>query len=116
MKGQLSGHCTIHVNKMVFYFKKNQTLFWRFQRAKQICISLSKARRKRLLTANDWKLLMKFAKDTKECYDDRLSSSGIWFYLDAKHFIYKTNPMDQVKAPKCLVWRKKNEGLFKGCT
>ena len=114
----------MHVNKMVFSFKKNQTLFWRFQRswqdctqsAKQTCISLSKARRKRLLTANDWKLRMKFAKDTKEYYDNGLSSSGIWFYLDAKHFIYKTNPMDQVKAPKCLVWRKKNEDLFKGCT
>ena len=24
--------------------------------------------------------------------------------------------MDQAKAPKSLVWRKKNEGLIKGCT
>ena len=38
------------------------------------------------------------------------------FYLDAKHFTHKTNPMDQAKAPKSLVWRKKNEGLIKGCT
>ena len=24
--------------------------------------------------------------------------------------------MDQAKAPKCLVWRKKNQGLIEGCT
>ena len=24
--------------------------------------------------------------------------------------------MDQAKAPKSLVWRKKNKGLIKGCT
>ena len=24
--------------------------------------------------------------------------------------------MDQAKAPKTLVWRKKNEGFIKGCT
>ena len=58
---------------------------------------------------------MKFAKD-KKIYDDGLWSSGICFYLDVKHFIHKTNPMDQTKAPNILVWRKKNEGLIKGCT
>ena len=45
---------------------------------------------------------------------------GLWsfrtcFYLGAKHFIHKTNSVDQAKAPKHLVWRKKSEGLyFKG--
>ena len=43
-------------------------------------------------------------------------SSRISFYVDAENFIHKTNPMDQAKAPKSLVWRKKNEGLAKGCT
>ena len=28
--------------------------------------------------------------------------------------MHKTNPMDQAKTPKSLVWRKKNEGLIKG--
>ena len=55
-------------------------------------------------------------KDITKYHDDGLWSSGICFYLDAKHFIHKTNPMDQAKAPKSLVWRKKNEGLIKGCT
>ena len=74
------------------------------------------AKRKGLLTENDLKLCMKFAKDIKKYYDNGLWSSEIYFYLDAKHFINKTNPIDQAKAPKILVWRKKNEGLIKGCT
>ena len=74
------------------------------------------ARRMGLLRENDLKLRMKFAKDIKKYYGDGCWSSGICFYLDAKHFIHKVNPMDQAKAPKSLVWRKKNEGLIKGCT
>ena len=66
------------------------------------------ARRKGLLTENDLKLRMKFAKDMTKYYDDGLWLSGTCFYLDTKHFIHKTNPMDQTKAPKSLVWRKKN--------
>ena len=38
------------------------------------------ARRKGLLTENDLKLRMKFAKDIKKYYDDGLWSSGICFY------------------------------------
>ena len=74
------------------------------------------ARLKGLLTENDLKLRMKFAKDIKKYYDDGLWLSGICFYLDAKHFIHKTNPVDQGKAPKRLVSRKNNEGFIKGCT
>ena len=74
------------------------------------------ARCKGLLTIKDLKLCMQFAKDIQKYYDDGLSSSGICFYLDAEHFIHKTNPMNQAKTPKSLVWRKKNEGLIKGCT
>ena len=67
-------------------------------------------RRKGLLTENDLKLRMNFAKDIKKYYDDVLcSSGGISFYLDAKNFTHKTNPMDQAKAPKSLVWSKENE-------
>ena len=55
-------------------------------------------------------------KDIKKYYNDGLWLSGLCFYLDAKHFTHKTNPMDQAKAPKTLVWTKKNEDLSKGCT
>ena len=73
------------------------------------------ARCKELLTESDLKLHLKFAKD-KKYYNAALWSSGICFYLGAKHFIHKANPIEQAKAPKSLVWRKKNEGLIKGCT
>ena len=69
-----------------------------------------------MLTESDLQLPMKFAKDITNYYGDGLWSSGICFYLDSKHFIHKTNPMDQAKAPKSLVWRMKNEGHIKGCT
>ena len=59
---------------------------------------------------------MKFAKYIKKYCDDGLWQSGINFYLDAKHFVHKTNSVNQAKAPKSLVWRKKTEGLIKGCT
>ena len=66
--------------------------------------------RKRLETVHE------ICKRHKNYYDSGLRSSGICFYLHAKHFIRKINPMDQAKAPKILVWRKKNEGFIKGCT
>ena len=46
----------------------------------------------------------------------KIWSSGVCLYLDAKHFTHNTNLTDQAKAPKSLVWRKKNEDLIKGCT
>ena len=55
---------------------------------------------------DDW-LGIKFAKDIKKYYDDRLWSSWICFYLDAKHFIHETNPIDQAKAQK--VWSGERE-------
>ena len=71
------------------------------------------AKRKGPLTENDLKLLLKFAKVTKKYYDDGLSLSAICFYLYAKHFVQKTDLMDQVKAPKRLVWKKKMKILLK---
>ena len=53
---------------------------------------------KGLLTENNLKLPTKFEKDIKKCYGDGLWSSRICFYLDAKHFIHKTNLMNQAKA------------------
>ena len=51
------------------------------------------------------------------CKNGNGSTAKIFLnYLEAKHVTYKTNPMDQAKAPKNLVWRKKNEGLIKVCT
>ena len=37
------------------------------------------------------------------------------FYLDAVSFTYKRNPLDQARAPKSQIWRKRGEGLTTGC-
>ena len=65
------------------------------------------ATRKGLLTENNLKLRIKFAKEIRQYYEDGLCLFGICFNLDANHFIHKRNPMDQAKAPKCSIWRKK---------
>ena len=38
------------------------------------------------------------------------------FYVDGVSFTHKRRPMDQAKAPRGRVWRKKSEGLKRGCT
>lgn len=43
-------------------------------------------------------------------------TQGIAMYLDGKGFQYKTNPMDQARAPRAREWRKKGEGLSLHCT
>ena len=59
---------------------------------------------------------MKFASDIKKYYEDGLWFSGLFFYLEAKHFIYKTNPVDQANPPTKFVWKRNNRGPIKGCT
>jgi len=50
-----------------------------------------------------------------ENYPSTVWTETIAFYLDGVSFVNKTNPMDQVRAPKGIVWRKKSEGLEQGC-
>ena len=98
----------MHVKKMVFLLQKesNFTLVfpvfnngtvrrvlnkygYHYRQARQVSLLTSKE----LLTENDSKLRMKFAKDITKYHGDGFWSSGICFYLDAKHFIHKTKPM-----------------------
>ena len=52
---------------------------------------------------------------TEECKQitPRMYGHSIAFYLDGVSFVYKT--MDQARALKGRVWRKKSEGLTQGC-
>ena len=36
------------------------------------------------------------------------------FYLNGVSFVFKTNPLDQARAPKGRVWRKRSEGPTQG--
>ena len=72
-------------------------------------------RRKGLMTAEDHSKRVKFAKYMKANYSQEIWTEGIAFYLDGTGFTYKRNPLDQARAPKARVWRKKSEGLAPGC-
>ena len=72
-------------------------------------------RRKGLMTAEDHSKRVKFAKYMKANYSQEIWTEGIAFYLDGTGFTYKRNPLDQARAPKARVWRKRSEGLAPGC-
>ena len=67
------------------------------------------------MTAEDHSKRVKFAKYMKANYSQEIWTEGIAFYLDGTGFTYKRNPLDQARAPKARVWRKKSEGLAPGC-
>ena len=74
------------------------------------------ARKKGLLTKTDMKKRRIFARKIQREYNENVWTHDIAFYLDGTAFAYKRNPLDQARAPKSRVWRKKSEGMDYGCT
>ena len=74
------------------------------------------ARKKGLLYKKDLKRRIDFVNKMQNEYGDDVWTKDIAFYLDGTSFAYKRNPLDQARAPKGRVWRKKSEGLDRGCT
>ena len=76
------------------------------------------SRKKGLLYLEDLQERVKFCRKIKSKYklDNDFWKYQIAFYLDGKGFQYKTNPLDQARAPKAREWRKKGEGLKHRCT
>ena len=68
--------------------------------------------KKGLMRAEDHIKRVKFAKYMKANYSQEIWKEGIAFYLDGTGFTYKRIPLDQARAPKACVWRKKSEGLW----
>ena len=73
------------------------------------------ARKKGLVSQSDKDMRVTFARRMQADYPLNVWKDSIAFYLDGVSFVYKTNPMDQARAPKGRVWRKKSEGLTQGC-
>ena len=71
------------------------------------------ARQKGLVSGNDRKKRVKYAKEMKRHLSENPNfwKDDVVFYLDAVSFIYKGNPMSNATAPNARVWRKKGEGL-----
>lgn len=64
-----------------------------------------------MVTENDRKLRVRFAKDMVKTHTEEYWTTGVAFYLDGIGFVHKTNPLQQTQTPKTRVWRKKSEGL-----
>lgn len=73
------------------------------------------ARKKGLMSQIDKDKRVTFARRMQADYSPSVWTEAIAFYLDGVSFAYKTNPMDQARAPKGRVWRRKSEGLIQGC-
>lgn len=74
------------------------------------------SRKKGLLSEADCKRRLKFAREMKRNYSPEVWKDDIAFYLDGVSFTYKRRPKEQALAPRGRVWRKKSEGLARGCT
>ena len=71
--------------------------------------------KKGLMSQSDKDKRVTLARRMQADYPLNVWKDSIAFYLDGVSFVYKTNPMDQARAPKGRVWRKKSEGLTQGC-
>lgn len=74
------------------------------------------ARKKGILLNRDFKQRVAFARQMRGTYDRNVFTDQIAFYLDGTSFTFKTNPLDQARAPRGRIWRKRAEGLSPGCT
>ena len=70
-----------------------------------VCRILQKAdlkwahvQRKGILTKNDLKLRLKFAKKVRRRLSANFWEEGVGFYLDGASFTHKVNPFDQARA------------------
>ena len=79
--------------------------------------SYLRSRKKGLMRKQDLKERMKFCRKVRKLkLGQDFWNHGISFCLDGKGFEFKSNPLDQAKAPRAREWRKRNEGLKLGCT
>ena len=76
-----------------------------------------RSRKKGLMTKKDLAARVTFCQKAKRHgMGDDFWKYRIAFYLDGKGFEFKTNPMDQARAPRAREWRLRCEGLKLGCT
>ena len=76
----------------------------------------TRVQRKGILTKNDLKLRLKFARKVRCKLSVNFWKEGVGFYLDGASFTHKTNPFDQARAPRAMAWRKPGQGFDFGFT
>ena len=74
-------------------------------------------RKKGVLLASDLPKRMRWCRKVRRLGLGReFWRKGISFYLDGVGFPYKSNPLDQARAPSAKAWMKEDERLAQGCT
>lgn len=68
------------------------------------------SRKKGLLTSNDKKKRLKFARETVK-FEKNFWQQDISFYFDGVGFAHKTHPYNEARAVANMCWRKHGEGL-----
>ena len=69
------------------------------------------ARKKGILLEKDFREHLKFARKVKRTYCNKFFMDDICFYLDGVSFYHKYKPLNDARAPKGKIWRKRKEGL-----
>ena len=59
---------------------------------------------KGILTKNDLKLRLKFARKVRRKLSANYWEEGVGFYLDGANFTHKINPFGQARAPRAMAW------------
>ena len=72
------------------------------------------ARKKGLMSETDKAKRVEFARKMQANYPPTVWTDNLAFYLDGVSFVYKTNPMDQARAPKGSVEKKNLKVSNKG--
>ena len=75
----------------------------------------TQCRKKGILTEEDMKKRLKFAKTARK-YSDEIWQRSISFYLDGSSFVHKTNPSEHCRTFRTRMWRKPSQGLKRQCT
>ena len=70
------------------------------------------ARRKGVLSVEDRKKRVKFARDALRKYGSQFWSDNVLLYLDGVSFVYKSNPYKEAASAHGKVYRRNNEGLM----
>ena len=75
--------------------------------------SYLQARKKGLLSENDRKLRLRFAREMRHklTQNPDFWTNEVAFFLDAVSFVHKYNPRSGASGNKSRVWRRKGEGL-----
>ena len=85
---------------------------WTINRTlKRMGYAFLEARKKGILLEKYFREHLKFARIVKRTYCNDFFMNDICLYLDRVSFYHKYNPLDDARAPKGKIWRKRKEGL-----